>query len=106
MGKRYDGHPSLKAVDLSIAAAWGEGAGSELLMEMTRGLPVKCYADNLRKTPLIAFLTDKKPMNMQIRTLLPLGVLIASAISVPLQKTKMDGNTYTTAILSLLLNLA
>jgi len=43
---------------------------------------------------------------MQIRTLLLVGVLIASAISVPLQKTKMDGNTYTTAILSLLLNLA
>jgi len=58
MGKRYDGHPSLKAVDLSIVGAWGEGGGSELLTEMTRGLPVKCYTDNLRKTPLVTLLTD------------------------------------------------
>src|SRR6476659_3985445 len=28
LGKRYDGHPFLEAVDLSIVGAWGEGAGA------------------------------------------------------------------------------
>ena len=28
-GKRYDGHPDLESVDLSIVGAWGEGAGSD-----------------------------------------------------------------------------
>jgi hypothetical protein len=31
LGKRYDGHPALEAVDLSIVGAWGEGGGSSLL---------------------------------------------------------------------------
>ena len=25
LGKRYDGHPALESVDLSIVGAWGEG---------------------------------------------------------------------------------
>ena len=31
MGKRYDGHPDLHAVDLSIIGAWGEGEYTKLL---------------------------------------------------------------------------
>jgi hypothetical protein len=27
LGIRYDGHPALESVDLSIVGAWGEGAG-------------------------------------------------------------------------------
>jgi len=36
LGARYDGHPDLEAVDLSIVGAWGEGAGSELLSQAAR----------------------------------------------------------------------
>jgi len=60
LAKRYDGHPALEAVDLSIVGAWGEGAGSELLSQKTRQLLVKSYTDNFKKTPLIALLTDEK----------------------------------------------
>ena len=60
LGKRYDGHAALEAVDLSIVGAWGEGAGSELLSSKTRELLVKSYTDNFKKTPLIALLTDEK----------------------------------------------
>ena len=59
LGKRYDGHPALEAVDLSIVGAWGEGAGSELLTQETRENLVKAYIDNFKKTPLIALLMDE-----------------------------------------------
>ncbi len=58
--ERYDGHPQLEAVDISIVGAWGEGAGSELLIDNTRKELVNLYLDNFKKTPLIALLTDKK----------------------------------------------
>jgi len=60
LGKRYDGHPALEAVDLSIVGAWGEGGGSALLTQKTREALVRAYTDNFRKTPLIALLTDEK----------------------------------------------
>jgi hypothetical protein len=71
MGERYDGHPDLEAVDLSIVGAWGEGAGSELLSQHTREALVNSYTDVFRQTPLIALLMDKKTqvyMNSQIST--------------------------------------
>jgi len=60
LGKRYDGHPLLEAVDLSIVGAWGEGGGSGLLTQKTREALVDSYTDNFKKTPLIALLTDEK----------------------------------------------
>jgi len=60
LGERYDGHPSLNAVDLSFIGAWGEGAGSELLTEQTMHALVDAYSDNFKKTPLIALLMDEK----------------------------------------------
>lgn len=60
LGKRYDGHPSMNAVDLSFIGAWGEGAGSELLSERTMHALVDVYTDNFRRTPLIALLMDEK----------------------------------------------
>ena len=60
LGKRYDGHPSLEAVDLAIVGAWGEGAGSELLTQKTREALVNSYTDNFKKTPLLVLLTDEK----------------------------------------------
>ena len=36
LGDRYDGNPDLDLVDISILAAWGEGAGTNLLSDQTR----------------------------------------------------------------------
>jgi hypothetical protein len=60
IGKRYDGHPDLEAVDISIVGAWGEGAGSKLLSPKTREALVTSYTGYFKKTPLIALLTDEK----------------------------------------------
>jgi hypothetical protein len=60
LGLKYDGHPSLEAVDVSIVGAWGEGAGSELLSQRTREVLVSAYTDNFCETPLIALLMDEK----------------------------------------------
>lgn len=69
LGQRYDGHPDLEAVDLSIVGAWGEGAGSELLSQTAREALVNSYTDSFKKTPLIALLMDEltnKYANSQI----------------------------------------
>ena len=60
LGKRYDGHPDLEAVDLSIVGFWGEGDGSALLTQKTREALVNSYTDNFKTTPLIMLLTDEK----------------------------------------------
>ncbi len=60
LGARYDGHPDLESVDLSIVGAWGEGAGSDLLSEPVRRALVDAYIDSFRKTPLVMLLTDEK----------------------------------------------
>jgi hypothetical protein len=60
LGKRYDGHPDLESVDVSIVGAWGEGAGSSLLTDKTRQALVDAYIDSFKKTHLVMLLTDKK----------------------------------------------
>ncbi len=60
LGARYDGHPVLESVDLSIVGAWGEGAGSEKLTQRTREALVDSYLDAFKKTPLVMLLTDEK----------------------------------------------
>lgn len=60
LGKRYDGHPGLEAMDLSIVGFWGEGRGSAILTQKTRAALVNAYTDNFRETPLIMLLTDEK----------------------------------------------
>jgi len=60
LGARYDGHPLLESVDLSIVGAWGEGAGSERLTQKTREALVDSYLEAFRQTPLIMLLTDEK----------------------------------------------
>lgn len=72
LGKRYDGHPDMEAVDLSIVGAWGEGAGSELLTQHTREALVNSYTDVFRKTPLIALLMDEKT-NKYANSQIPVG---------------------------------
>lgn len=60
LGIRYDGHPTLESVDLSIVGAWGEGAGSARLTQQTRELLVDNYLDAFKKTHLVMLLTDEK----------------------------------------------
>lgn len=72
LGQRYDGHPDLEAVDLSIVGAWGEGAGSELLSLTAREALVNSYTDSFRKTPLIALLMDEKT-NKYANSQIPVG---------------------------------
>jgi len=72
LGQRYDGHPDLEAVDLSIVGAWGEGAGSELLSQATREALVNSYTDSFNKTPLIALLMDEKT-NKYASSQIPVG---------------------------------
>lgn len=59
-GKRYDGHPDLESVDLSIVGAWGEGEGSERLTQGTREALVDAYLESFEQTPLVMLLTDRK----------------------------------------------
>jgi hypothetical protein len=72
LGQRYDGHPDLEAVDLSIVGAWGEGAGSELLSQTAREALVNSYTDSFKKTPLIALLMDEKT-NKYANSQIPVG---------------------------------
>ena len=58
MGNRYDGHPYLESVDLSILAAWGEGSGSKFLTQKTREALVDCYVESFKETALVMLLTD------------------------------------------------
>ena len=60
LGKRYDGHPDLEAVDVSILAAWGEGAGSELLNSSTRSALLDAYLESFTATPLLMQLADRE----------------------------------------------
>jgi hypothetical protein len=57
-GRRYDGHPDLESVDVSIVGAWGEGAGSALLTRQTREALVDCYLESFKNTHLVMLLTD------------------------------------------------
>jgi hypothetical protein len=60
LGKRYDGHPSLESVDLSILAAWGEGEHTDLLSQKTREALVDSYLEAFPRTLLVMLLTDPK----------------------------------------------
>ncbi|MFO7670094.1 MAG: DUF4832 domain-containing protein [Bacteroidales bacterium] len=53
LGNRYDGHPDLESVDISIIGYWGEGSGSHLLTDRTRIALINAYLDHFKKTHLI-----------------------------------------------------
>lgn len=60
LGERYDGHPDLESVDLSIVGAWGEGAGSEQLTQHTREALINAYVEFFKETPLLMLIGDEK----------------------------------------------
>lgn len=60
LGARYNGHPDLELVDVSIVGAWGEGAGSEELKEPTLQKLLDCYLDSFPNTLLVLQLKDER----------------------------------------------
>jgi len=53
LGARYDGHPDLESVDVSIVGFWGEGSGGHELKEATRKALIGAYLDAFHRTPLL-----------------------------------------------------
>ncbi len=53
LGRRYNGHPNLFAVDVSIVAFWGEGAGTQLLRDETKNALINAYLDAFPDTHLL-----------------------------------------------------
>ncbi len=60
LGRRYNGHPDLELVDLSIVGFWGEGAGSAEMEQWVREALVDSYIDAFPDTHLDMLLTDEK----------------------------------------------
>ena len=60
LGRRYDGHPDLELVDISIVAAWGEGEHTEKLSEPTMRALMDSYLESFTKTPMVAQPTDRR----------------------------------------------
>ena len=52
LGQRYNGHPDLESVDISIVGPWGEGEGTGFLSEKTRSALINSYLNNFTRTPL------------------------------------------------------
>ena len=52
LGQRYNGHPDLESVDMSIVGPWGEGEGAGILTEKTRSALLNSYVENFKKTQL------------------------------------------------------
>jgi hypothetical protein len=51
-GKRYDGHPNLESVDISLVGSHGEGAGTHLMPDQVRLALLNAYLDSFKKTYL------------------------------------------------------
>ena len=60
LGARYDGHPDLESVDLSIVGWAGEGGGTELLSDNVMKKLLDAYIESFRKTPLTVLIHGKK----------------------------------------------
>ncbi len=60
LGDRYDGHPDLESIDLSIVGWAGEGGGTELLSDHTMKKLTDAYTDSFKKTPLTLLIHGKK----------------------------------------------
>ena len=60
LGERYDGHPDLENVDVSIVGWAGEGGGSNLLSDKTIKALLDPYIESFTKTPLVVLLSGTK----------------------------------------------
>ena len=59
-GRRYNGHPDLESVDLSMIGPWGEGADSKYLKEPAMRALCDAYIDSFPDTWLLAMLGDNQ----------------------------------------------
>ena len=59
-GRRYDGHPDLESVDLSMIGPWGEGAKSKYLKEPALRALCDAYINAFPNTYLLAMLGDHR----------------------------------------------
>lgn len=55
---RFDGHPVISSVDMTIVGAWGEGGGTEFLKPEAIRPITDAYLDGFKITPLQALLHD------------------------------------------------
>lgn len=55
---RFDGHPVISSVDMTIVGAWGEGGGTEFLKPEAIQRITDAYLDGFKITPLQALLHD------------------------------------------------
>ena len=66
LGKRYNNHPDLDSVDISIVGSWGEGIDGGRMTQQTRVALMDAYLDTFTLTPLLMLLedplTNKYPM--------------------------------------------
>jgi hypothetical protein len=53
LAKKYDGHPDMDSVDVSLAGAWGEGEGVAKLPQQVVGGLMDAYLDGFRSTPML-----------------------------------------------------
>jgi len=60
LGARYDGHPDLEAVDVSIVGYWGEGEHTDQLSEPTMRALMDSYLEAFPRTPLLVQPTDRR----------------------------------------------
>ena len=58
MGQRYDGHPGLESVDVSVVGAWGESEGIDALPDAAMRHLVDAYLDTFPTTPLLMLLYE------------------------------------------------
>lgn len=61
---RFDGHPLISSIDLTIVGAWGEGGGTEFLTPGAIKQITDAYLDGFKITPLQALLHD--PLSIRI----------------------------------------
>jgi len=59
-GRRYNGHPDLESVDLSMIGPWGEGADSKYLKEPAMRALCDAYIEAFPDTWLLAMLGDNQ----------------------------------------------
>lgn len=63
LGKRYNNHPDLDSVDMSIVGSWGEGINDGRMTQETRVLLNDAYLDTFTQTPLMMLLAENSQTN-------------------------------------------
>ena len=68
LGKRYNNHPDLDSVDMSIVGSWGEGINDGRMNQDARVMLCDAYMDTFTLTPLMMLLGEDPQTNKYPRT--------------------------------------